>query len=306
MKMLSKERTSSLSANEAHIFLRVSCQSNPSVFARQRQPAPCIGISHLSPFPEQIKSNQHCQPLCQLNPLPDASLKTMTEQQPNPAEASPKSALQDNIEIKGKNSYYFAHKNTPTGPKWDGKAEPRLLSRHSSSGNEESNGDESSGMEASSDAIESMHISNHDAQTLLQSLKQNTSTFDFAKSNITKYSFLDDGAKIKIYVALKGVGDICSNDDDITLDWKERSFSLVVRNYSEDPDVDTDAESKEVKECEEKRLYFGRLHGPIKKAICKKKTDKLIVILTKLVQEGEDPEEWPTIGSKGPQKHELV
>ncbi len=80
----------------------------------------------------------------------------------------------------------------------------------------------------------------------------------------------------------------------------------MVRNYSEDPDVDTDAESKEVKECEEKRLYFGRLHGPIKKAICKKKTDKLIVILTKLVQEGEDPEEWPTIGSKGPQKHELV
>jgi len=39
------------------------------------------------------------------------------------------SALRENIEQKGANSYYFAHASTPTGPKWDGKEEPRLLSK---------------------------------------------------------------------------------------------------------------------------------------------------------------------------------
>ncbi len=201
------------------------------------------------------------------------------------SEEPPKSALQDNIEIKGKNSYYFAHKNTPTGPKWDGKPEPRLLSKHSLGTSEDP--------DALTDETGNLHISNHDAQNLLRGLKQKTSTFDFAKSNITKYAFLDDGTKIKIYVDLKGVGDICKNDDDITLEWKERSFSLVVRNYRDDSDAGDEKEATK-----ELCLSFGRLYGPIKKATMKKKTDKIILILTKLVQEGEEPEDWPTISCK--------
>jgi hypothetical protein len=39
------------------------------------------------------------------------------------------SALRENIEEKGANSYYFAHANTANGPQWDGKEEPRLLSK---------------------------------------------------------------------------------------------------------------------------------------------------------------------------------
>ena len=214
----------------------------------------------------------------------------MTEDSAKPLEESSKSALQDNIEIKGKNSYYFAHKNAANGPQWDGKPEPRLLSTHSSSGTEDA--------DALADSTGLLHISNDETQNLLKSLKKNTSAFDFAKSNITKYAFLDDGAKIKMYVDLKGVGDACINDDDITLDWKERSFSLVVRNYRDETEAATCTDGN-LKECADKCLSFGRLHGSIKKATMKKKTDKIVLILTKLVEEGKDPEEWPNIGSKG-------
>ena len=38
------------------------------------------------------------------------------------------SALRENIKSKGHNAYYYAHSNTATGPVWDGKEEPKLLS----------------------------------------------------------------------------------------------------------------------------------------------------------------------------------
>lgn len=37
------------------------------------------------------------------------------------------SALRENINRKGSNSYYYAHGNTANGPAWDGKEQPRLL-----------------------------------------------------------------------------------------------------------------------------------------------------------------------------------
>lgn len=196
-----------------------------------------------------------------------------------------KSALQDNIEIKGKHAYYFAHANAATGPKWDGNIEPRLLAKHSSHATDEL-----------ADSTGSMHITNDNARNLLKTSKQNVSSFDFSKSNITKYAFLDEGAKIKIYIELKGVGDVCSNDDDVTLDWEETSFSVVIRNYKNEDEVSDDGEAKD---SEVKCLSFGRLHGPIKKASLKKKTDRIIVILTKLVEEGQEPREWSAVGAKG-------
>jgi hypothetical protein len=41
------------------------------------------------------------------------------------------SALRENIEKKGKNSYYYAHGLKIDGPEWDGKEEPRLLDNSS-------------------------------------------------------------------------------------------------------------------------------------------------------------------------------
>lgn len=180
-----------------------------------------------------------------------------------------RNALQENLENKGKNAYYFAHNKTPSGPTWDGKPQPRLLAKHSSCG-------------TTDNVLETAHahISNDEVQSLLQGLQENKSSFDFRKSNISKYAFLDEGKKVKIYVELEGVGDICESEDAITLDWDERSFSLVIR-------LDSDI----------KCLSFGKLQGAIKKATFKKKTDRIVIIITKKVAEGEDPKEWTSIGA---------
>jgi hypothetical protein len=39
------------------------------------------------------------------------------------------SALRENIERKGTNSYYYAHGHKADGPKWDGNEAPRLLEK---------------------------------------------------------------------------------------------------------------------------------------------------------------------------------
>lgn len=164
-------------------------------------------------------------------------------------ESDNKSALQDNIERKGKNAYYFAHAHKSTGPQWDGKPEPKLLSRQ-----------------------ESQHT-------------PKTPAFDYSKSNITQYAFLNEDKCVKLYIDLEGVGEKCS-DEDIVLDYTNMSMSLVVYNYKEDEPL-----------C----LSFGKLTASIDNATCKKKKDKLIVTLTK-----SEPGEWHTINDKGPADHEVV
>jgi len=160
-----------------------------------------------------------------------------------------KSALQDNIERKGKNAYYFAHAHKSTGPKWDGKPEPKLLSRQ-----------------------ESQHESKKPG-------------FDYSKSNISKYAFLDEEKCVKLYIDLEGVGEKCS-DDDICLEHTSTSMCLVVKNYKDEEPL-----------C----LSFGKLTASIDAASCKKKKDKLIVTLTK-TNEGT----WHTINDKGTPNHEIV
>ena len=164
------------------------------------------------------------------------------------------SALRDNIEKKGKNAYYFAHAHKATGPKWDGKAEPRLLSKHSSN-------------------------------EISSSLRQSTATFQYHKSNVTKYAFLDENKKVKLYIELEGVGDKCT-DDDISLDFNEKSLCLVVRGYDEE---------------EDKCLSFGRLHAEITSVSFKRKTNKIILILVK-----KDEKDWPQISANTDADNEVV
>jgi hypothetical protein len=162
-----------------------------------------------------------------------------------------KSALQDNIDRKGKNAYYFAHAHKATGPKWDGKPEPKLLSKQSSGG--------------------------------LGSAK--STSFDVNKSNLTKYSFCDDGSKVKLYIDLEGVGEKCT-ERDVTLESASRSLSLVVHNFKSEPQT----------------LCFTRLSADITGATVRVKTHRIVVTLVKT-----DPDqEWHTINDKGSPDHEVV
>ena len=117
--------------------------------------------------------------------------------------SSSESALRDNIERKGKNAYYYAHSHRATGPKWDGKPEPKLLGRTKSS----------------------------------LSSRSMAPSFDIDKSTITSYSFLDEGKKVRLYVDLEGIGEKCSADDSdsaaaaVNLDWSENAMSLTISNY---------------------------------------------------------------------------
>lgn len=109
------------------------------------------------------------------------------------------SALADNIARKGSNAYYFAHAHKANGPKWDGKAEPKLLKKHSTAGSASSLGQPS---------------------------------FLYHKSNITSYAFLNEEKTIKLYINMEEVGEKCT-EEDVTLEWDETSLSLVVKNFKE-------------------------------------------------------------------------
>jgi hypothetical protein len=167
-------------------------------------------------------------------------------------DSTPKSALQDNIERKGKNAYYFAHSHKATGPQWDGKAEPRLLSRAESNDG---------------------HM-----------MSKLSLSFEYTKSNITTYAFMDEEKKVKLYIEMEGVGEKCT-DEDINLDYTETSLCLVVNNYKPEP------------QC----LSFGRLTAPITHASFKRKDNRIILTLKKAT-EGE----WYTINDKGEPDNEVV
>merc|ERR1712071_307249 len=142
--------------------------------------------------------------------------------------------------------------NTPTGPKWDGKAEPKPLHKQSSSALSSSGG----GRKALNQA------------------------FDYNKSNITSYAFLDDDKKVKIYVNLEGVGSKCSSENgDIVLDHSESTLALTVKNY----------DSNQVR-C----LCFGKLYGKISNAKFRTKEDRIIITLIKLE---DDTKEWKSVGA---------
>ena len=214
-----------------------------------------------------------------------------------------KSALQDNLDQKGQHAYYFAHAHRANGPAWDGKIEPKLLSRSSSNNN---NNDLSV-----TDQL--------DAATISSSSSSQKTSFDYRRSNITTYAFHDDGgAKIKLYLHLKRVGEQCT-EDDVTLDYTNRTLSFTLRNYQNyecvlnnnnnnnnrknqnvtvDPSQgnDNDPVDNNDMAVEPQILRFGRLWGDISNATVRIRADTIILTLTKT-----DPTlgEWPTIHDPG-------
>jgi hypothetical protein len=202
----------------------------------------------------------------------EASPTTTTTQAPSDSASASASALEDNITTKGKNSYYYAHGHKATGPKWDGKAEPKALSRE-----------------------DLMALS-------LDPTNNNTSSgkvpsFMYHKSNIKKYAFLDEEKVVKLYITLDGVGEQCT-DSDIQLDWDESSLSLVIKNYKNTDEVVAAATG----EGEDRSLCFGKLTGNITHAKYKLKTDKVVLTLKK----EKLGIEWHTINDKGMTDQDFV
>jgi hypothetical protein len=212
-----------------------------------------------------------------------------------------KSALQDNIERKGKNAYYFAHSHKANGPAWDGKVEPKLLSRMSVSSLTE----------------------NDNVDPTISKPAETKSSFDYSKSNITTYAFLDEGAKVKLYIDLENVGEQCT-DKDVTLDYTDRTLSFTLQNYKNsklllgtvkgtteaddigegndvDPTISSSSSSSQPPPPPiattplPQILRFGRLCEDICNATYRVKKDKIILTLTKV-----DPSKvWAAINDQG-------
>lgn len=202
----------------------------------------------------------------------EASPTTTTTQAPSDSASASASALEDNITTKGKNSYYYAHGHKATGPKWDGKAEPKALSRE-----------------------DLMALS-------LDPTNNNTSSgkvpsFMYHKSNIKKYAFLDEEKVVKLYITLDGVGEQCT-DSDIQLDWDESSLSLVIKNYKNTDEAATATTTTG----KDRSLCFGKLTGNITHAKYKLKTDKVVLTLKK----EKLGIEWHTINDKGMTDQDFV
>jgi len=174
------------------------------------------------------------------------------------SDSNNKSALQHNIESKGNNAYYFAHAFKANGPVWDGKPEPRLLSKSDSSISLDTPNKEG--------GVRALDGEGH--HHTVRGIGH--SSFDYSKSTITKYGFLDEGSKVKIYVEIAGVGEN-HTDEQIHLDYTEASICLRIENTNAADDY----------------LSFKKLYGPIDKATAKLKKDRIILTLYKkmIVQE---------------------
>jgi len=199
---------------------------------------------------------------------------------PTPSTPDPSiSALGDNIARKGKNAYYYAHAHKATGPKWDGKIEPRLLSSTTSLGD----------LSVSEPPL----ANGGDGDAPSRAVSSRAALLE--RSNITSYAFLDEALKVKIYVDLPGVGNC--REEDVALDFTESSLCVTVHNYvapsendkgagaeSEALVVDTaPAQEEETEEGNKavRCLSFEKLFGRIDGATLRKKPDKLVITLRK-------------------------
>ncbi|KAJ1401655.1 hypothetical protein B484DRAFT_424535 [Ochromonadaceae sp. CCMP2298] len=102
------------------------------------------------------------------------------------------SALRENINRKGSNSYYYAHGATATGPAWDGKEQPRLLAT----------------------SIQPTTVK-----------KVPTNSFD-------SYSWVDEVKNVKVYIDFENASDIADEAISLTTDDTSLEFSILVDGKS--------------------------------------------------------------------------
>ena len=174
-----------------------------------------------------------------------------------PKENNTVSALRDNIEKKGKNSYYYAHSTPINAPQWDGNEAPRLLSRGNQDLTKSNETDSGTGPQEGSVTMDSLGL-----VTKFQQLNK--------IEQISKYSFSDGKSKVSIYIEIEG----CQNYDDsrFQLEHTENSFCFSILPEEEGTQS-------------MKRLNVPNLHDEIEEAIYKRKegSDRITISLKKKI-----------------------
>lgn len=99
-------------------------------------------------------------------------------------------------------------------------------------------------------------------------LERQVSSPAVSRHAITQYSWLDDDAKVKIYIPFDA--------DDVRLEFTETTLSVYVKD----------------RDSVEHVLRIPKLYDKIEKATHRVKTDKIVVTLFKLKDEGATPMKW--------------
>jgi hypothetical protein len=234
-------------------------------------------------------------------PPPDTTAASTTSSCNSNNNNNCKSALQDNLERKGKNAYYFAHAHRANGPEWDGKPEPKLLGRRVV-GEAQSDSPPVAEGDNEKDSMQQRHLAPNPPSR--------ASAFNYSQSNITSYAFLDDGPRVKLYVDLmldssSGIpqfdwSNSTASDfsNKVTLEYTARTLCLAVRpNPAAVSPANHPAPPPRV-------LKFDQLTANITAATYRVVPSKNRIILTLAKEDGSII--WHTIHDKGTPDHEVV
>eukprot|EP00935_MAST-01C_sp_MAST-1C-sp1_P001889 g1889.t1 len=175
--------------------------------------------------------------------LSEDELAALAAQSATLDELANSSALHNNISSKGKNSYYHAHQRKgPAAP----FAGPTLVA---------------GGKAAAA------------GKTEREAVSSGSASGSGSVVSISKYGFLDEAAKAKLYVDFEGASEVPK--EQVAFEWTPTSFVLTVN-------VNKGGKPESVQHV----LRVEQLYGEIAGASVKQKRDKFVLILKKVKQVG--------------------
>ena len=142
---------------------------------------------------------------------------------------SSKSALRENIEKKGTNSYYHAHSHTANGPEWDGKEEPRLMASEALSRSSSSSRNCTSIKEYSwgdGKKLVTIYVDFEGAGSLGEDKLAVETTADTVTFTINEHN----GRDYKLYI-----DKLSSEVESATIKVKDEQFKILLRKKEESP-----------------------------------------------------------------------
>ena len=143
---------------------------------------------------------------------------------------SSESALRENIEKKGTNSYYYAHGSTANGPEWDGKEEPRLLASEASVSSSSSRSRNCTSIKEYSwgdgKKVVAIYVDFEGAGSLGEDKLAVETTADTVTFTINEHN----GKDYKLYI-----DKLSSEVESATIKVKDEQFKILLRKKEESP-----------------------------------------------------------------------